>query len=64
MKKEDDGFDEEAYLKRICPFIKAPPSKECYNVKMDSQSIISIMKYCAKDYYDCEIYKEHSSKMK
>ncbi len=30
--------------KEMCPFIKDPPSKDCYNVKLDSQSIINFVK--------------------
>ncbi len=60
-KHDEDYFEKykEAYLKRICPFIKNPPSEECYCVKMDSQSIISIIKYCANNYSGCYIYQEH-----
>jgi len=36
-------------MKKYCPFVGNPPAKNCDNVKMDSQSIISIMKYCARD---------------
>ena len=55
---------EEAYLKTICPFIKNPPSEDCYNTKMDSRSIMSILEYCAKNYWDCGIYKEHLKERK
>ncbi len=49
-------------MKKYCPYVKNPLSDECYNVKMDSQSIFSIQKYCAKDFADCEFYKEHRLK--
>ena len=62
LKKKGNGFNKEAYLKKICPFIKNPPSEECYCVKMDSQSIISILKYCANNYSACEIYQKHIKK--
>ncbi len=48
-------------MKKHCPFVGNPPSEDCYIVKMDSQSIIFIMKYCARDYGDCGIYKMFSS---
>ena len=54
--KNKDKID----LKKYCPYVRNPPSKDCYNVKMDSQSIISILKYCAKDFSECRIYKKHS----
>lgn len=56
-------LNEEAYLKTVCPFVKDTPSNNCYVVKTDSRSMADVMKYCAKNYSGCEIYKEHSSKL-
>ncbi len=42
-----------------CPHVKDPISDECYNVKLDSQSIINVLKYCAKDFTACDVYRSH-----
>jgi len=42
----------------FCPFLRKPFS-ECYSIKLTSQSILSVMRYCIKDFWKCKIYKSH-----
>jgi len=39
-----------------CPFIKLPPSKDCYCVKVDSLSTSAAIDYCVNDYQSCGIF--------
>ncbi|MBM4053129.1 MAG: hypothetical protein FJ264_00355 [Planctomycetes bacterium] len=47
-----------AERKHLCPLIKDPPSADCYCIKMDSMSVQSAIHYCAKNYRNCDIFKE------
>lgn len=51
------------YTQKHYPLIENPPSENCYCVKLDSQSIISILKYCDNKYLECEIYKSFNNKI-
>lgn len=44
-------------FKNRCPFIKDPPSNNCYCVKLDSQSTEAVLYYCDKYFSECEIFK-------
>jgi hypothetical protein len=42
----------------FCPFLRKPYN-ECYSIKLTSQSILSVMRYCIKDFTKCKIYKKN-----
>jgi hypothetical protein len=45
-----------------CPFLKRPPSNDCYCVKLNSLSIEAAIYYCGNNYFECEIYKSSLQK--
>ena len=48
--------EEDIYLKKVCPFVENPPSKDCHVTKTSSLSMMAAMKYCGRYYEECGIY--------
>jgi hypothetical protein len=42
---------------RLCPYLKKPPTDQCYCVKLDSGSVNGMLYYCGRNFHECEIYK-------
>jgi len=59
MEKETPS---EISFEGLCPFIKTPPCKDCYCVKLDSISTEAILYYCGRNFQECEIYRSFSLK--
>ncbi len=53
------GKKEYVSITKLCPHVKVPISDECYNVKLGSQDIINVMKYCGNDFEACDVYRSH-----
>ena len=53
------GKDDYVSTTILCPHVENPISDECYVVKLGSQEIINAMKYCAKDFKACYVYRSH-----
>lgn len=55
-------LSKKVFSHKRCPFLKRPPSNDCYCVKLNSLSIEAVIYYCGKNYLECEIYKAHLPK--
>ena len=48
--------------REMCPFIKTPPSSDCYCVEVNSMKIPPFLEYCTNNFLRCNFYIAHLKK--
>ena len=57
-----EGGKKEMATREMCPFIKTPPSNDCYCINTDSLKIPAFLEYCTNNFQRCNFYITHLKK--